>query len=283
MKKILSMLMLLTMTAFFSSCYASGSAPEPRGAMKNKTVQLKPFKAIEASGALNVTIYQGSPKSYVELKGYERGLKYSEVTVRNGKLSVAHKNNFGDVKDVVEVKIYCHDVTDLTSNGGASVYTQSMDGLKVSLCATAGAKLQVDAVTCNSANLTASAGGEIDVAGVKASTLAAEVSSGGSIDADKMATAVSTDLTASSGGSMKSHITTTRLKAIANSGGELELQGEATNDNFSASSGGNIEAEELTVNDLKANASSAGNISAKAVTADSHADLTGSVNVTKVK
>ena len=82
---------------------------------------------------------------------------------------------------------------------------------------------------------------------------------------------------------MKSHITTTHLKAIANSGGELELQGEATNANFSASSGGNIEAEELTVNDLKANASSAGNISAKAVTADSHADLTGSVNVTKVK
>ena len=254
--------MLLTMTAFFSSCYASGSAPEPRGAMKNKTVQLKPFKAIEASGALNVTIYQGSPKSYVELKGYERGLKYSEVTVRNGKLSVAHKNNFGDVKDVVEVKIYCHDVTDLTSNGGASVYTKSMVGLKVSLCATAGAKLRVDAVTCNSANLTASAGGEMDVAGLKASTLAAEVSSGGS---------------------MKSHITTTHLKAIANSGGELELQGEATNANFSASSGGNIEAEELTVNDLKANASSAGNISAKAVTADSHADLTGSVNVTKVK
>ena len=285
MKKILSMLMLLTMAAIFSSCYTTGSSYEPRGAERTETVQMKPFTAVEAAGALEVTIHQGASKSYVKLRGSDRALERTSMKVRDGKLYIEHKNPNGYNHDEVVVDVYCKRVTDLTAKAGAEVSTtDAIVNDRVELCASSGGELKVSRVTCATANLSASSGGDLDVASLKSSDgVKADASSGGSLDVDKLSAAMSTSITVSSGGSFESHITTAHLKAEASSGASIDLKGQASTGDFTASSGASIDADELTVNDLTANASSAGSITAKAIRAESHADLTGSVNITKVK
>ena len=283
MKKALSMLMLITLAVIYTTSCSAESVLTAGNQQKKQTVQLKTISAVEASGSLKVTIYQGKAKCYVELKGSEKELKNTTTKVSGNKLYIKHSNNQPNNNDKVEVNVYCKNVTDLTSTTGAYMTTSALTGEKVELCAKMGGQIKVGEVTSLTAKLSANVGGKLDVGSLKSTEhVVCEANSGGELDIDKL-TAVKTDLSAISGSKIDSHIIADQLKAEAISGSEIELEGTAITATLKAASAAHIKAEELTANHLSATANSAGSIEASAITAEEHADLTSVIRITKAK
>ncbi|MCU4175268.1 head GIN domain-containing protein [Carboxylicivirga sp. N1Y90] len=195
------------------------------------------FTKIEVSSGINLYITQGDEIDL--LVESEKSELHKIITkVDNGTLRIYNKNSYNwGMKKAPKVRLTFKEISSISCNGGADVYSQNTikaENLRVTTSGGADAYLDV---VCNDVSLKTSGGSDIKIKGTT-KNLKASASGGSDIHANDLKALVVEVNT--SGGADASVWAVESISAKASGGGDIDYHGNPKVKNITESGGGDI-------------------------------------------
>jgi hypothetical protein len=220
------------------------AATNPALSEESKVLNFSDFSKVDISESIDGIILQ-SDAFEVRATAKDQTLLDSVIVEKSGDTLKIHRKDMGLLKSLTTMfnspspKVYIHlpQLDAATASAGADLNIEALSVESLDLSVSSGADITAMQLTVNSINGNSSSGADLQLGGT-CTDGNLSVSSGADIEADSLK-CMSVKVDASSGGDAAVYASE-QLSANASSGADIEVHGEANQMSISTSSGGEV-------------------------------------------
>ena len=177
--KTTSLIALLVVVAAVAACKFGSRGIAGSGVRKIEQRELKPFKAIDAKGAYEMTVACQKPASF-EIEADDNILPLIKTEVHDGVLIVSNDESYHSSKAVI-LRIGVPDLNEVISRGAGEINISDVAGEKLRLESLGAASFDATGKV-KSVEISSTGAGKIDAANLKAEKAKVDVTGAASVD-----------------------------------------------------------------------------------------------------
>ena len=163
----------------FSGCLHIGNGVKGSGVRKTEKRDLKPFKAIDTTGAYVIEVTCQKPASF-EIEADDNILPLIRTEVRDGVLFVSTEKSYNSPKPVT-LRIALPDLVSVSTHGAGKVHIADVNNDKLEIQSTGAAEIEAAGKT-RSVEMSSTGAGKIDTSNLRAEKAVVKVTGAASVN-----------------------------------------------------------------------------------------------------